>query len=408
MTESSPSAPQAATLFASTGFQRYFLASCFSTFAIWISRFLLGWTAWALTDSAFWVGIVSALFLAPTFLLSLVFGVIADRIDPLRGMHLTTGAQVLIGVAATLTAALDLFTLSWLCVLSAAIGVVTAAHHPMRLSLLPLLVERRHFAGAIGLSAMVFNTSRILGPALAALLLWWSTTAMAFGVAAILYGATLLCLLRVKGLKSRVPTERRSLWIELRAGFAFVRDSRIIQLLMALTMINGLYGRTLIEMLPALSGQLLDGDASTLAAITAAAGAGSIVGGLVVSRQRGSETQLLRLVFGALLFSATVAAPIFWVSTLTALGPIIFMLSLCMTVIGTGCQTAIQLSVADDFRGRVMSLWTVITMGMPALGAIGFGALADGLGAATVLLMFAAGAAFATAMLHIWRRSVGF
>ncbi|WLD57423.1 MFS transporter [Salinispirillum sp. LH 10-3-1] len=394
-------------LFASAGFRRYFLASCFSTFAIWISRFLLGWTAWALTESAFWVGAVSALFLAPTFLFSLVFGVVADRVNPLRGMHLTTAAQALIGVAAAVTAGLDLFTLPWLCTLAAAIGVVTAAHHPMRLSLLPLLVERRHFAAAIGLSAMVFNTSRILGPALAAFLLWWASTAVAFGVAAALYAATVLCLMRVHSLKPSPKEERRSLWVELRAGLAFVRASQMIRLLMLLTMINGLYGRTIIEMLPALTGQLLRGDAGTLAVVTGAAGLGSIVGGLLVSRQRGTEAHLLGLVFSALLASAVVTLPIMWVSTLIALGLLIFLLSLCMTVIGTGCQTAIQLSVADAFRGRVMSIWTVITMGMPAIGAILLGALADNFGMALMLLIFALMAGIVTLILHSWRRSVG-
>ncbi|MFY0664722.1 MAG: MFS transporter [Natronospirillum sp.] len=395
------------SLFASTGFRRYFLASCFSTFAIWISRFLLGWTAWALTESAFWVGAVSALFLAPTFMFSLVFGVVADRIDPLRGMYLTTAAQALIGVAAAVTAWLDLFTLPWLCALAAAIGMVTAAHHPMRLSLLPLLVERRHFAGAIGLSAMVFNTSRILGPALAAFLLWWASTGLAFAVAAALYIATLLSLRQVTTLKPSQKEVRRSLWLELRAGLAFVRASQMIRLLMVLTMINGLYGRTIIEMLPALTGQLLQGDAGTLAMVTAAAGLGSICGGLLVSRQRGTEAHLLGLVFVALLVSVFVALPILWVSTLVALGLMIFLLSLCMTVIGTGCQTALQLSVADSFRGRVMSIWTVITMGMPALGAVLLGALADQLGMAIVLLVFALMAGAATVLLHAWRRFVG-
>lgn len=381
--------PSMRALFAVLGFRRYFLASAFSTFAIWITRFLLGWMAWVLTESAFWVGVVSALFLAPTFLLSLVFGVVADRVHPLRGMWITTAAQAVIGLVATLSSGGGFLQLPLLCVISALIGIVTAAHHPLRMALLPLLVAKQHFTGAIGLASIVFNTSRILGPALGAALLWLGSPAWAFGVASGLYVATLGALLRVPTVAPKRASATPHLWRELTAGLSVVRQSAAIRIILLLTMINGLFGRTLVEMLPAISGQLLRGDAGTLALLTSVAGSGSIVGGLIISRQRGTPAGLAHLVVLALMGSALVMLPVLWIHTLVVLAVQIFLLAMCMTIIGTGCQTTLQLLIDDAFRGRVMSLWTVISMGMPALGALMLGVLADLFGLPSVMTLFA-------------------
>ncbi|MFC3853811.1 MFS transporter [Salinispirillum marinum] len=381
--------PSMRALFAVLGFRRYFLASAFSTFAIWITRFLLGWMAWALTESAFWVGVVSALFLAPTFLLSLLFGVVADRVHPLRGMWITTGAQAVIGLVATGASVLGVLQLPLLCLIAACIGIVTAAHHPLRMALLPLLVARQHFTGAIGLASIVFNTSRILGPALGALLLWLGSPAWAFGVASGLYCATLAALLRVPVVAPERTVATPHLWRELAAGLGVVRQSPTIRIILLLTMINGLFGRTLIEMLPAISGQLLQGDAGTLAMLTSVAGAGSIMGGLIISRQRGTPSRLAHLVLLSVLLGAAVMLPVWWIHTGYVLATQVFVLALSMTIIGTGCQTTLQLMVDDAFRGRVMSIWTVISMGMPAAGALLLGALADSFGLPVVITVFA-------------------
>ncbi|MEQ9463594.1 MAG: MFS transporter, partial [Haliea sp.] len=157
--------------FSESAFRRYFWSSCLSTLASWVLRFLLGWSAWALTGTATWVGIVSAAMLLPTFLLSPVFGVVSDRINPRNGMLLTLLGQGLIAAAAGTSQLLGLFSLPVLLVLACGVGAFTSAHQPMRLALLPLLVSRAVLPGAIGISAIVFNSSRILGPAVGGWLL---------------------------------------------------------------------------------------------------------------------------------------------------------------------------------------------------------------------------------------------
>ena len=367
---------------------------------------MLGWSAWSLTESALWVGLVSAGMLLPTFALSPVFGVIADRINLRTGLLCTTLSQALVGLLAGAAFFTGWLSIEWLLVLSVVKGMVTAAHQPMRLSMMPRLMDRSLLPSGIGLSAMMFNTSRILGPAAGAGLLALSSTGWVFGASALLFCLAAGLLFRLPLLAPQNLTTKKSIVQDLGAGLKFSANDPSIRLILLLAFLNGVHGRALIELLPALSGQLLDGGANTLALLTALAGLGSIVGGLVMTQQRGSERRLLRLVYLALLLGSCVLLPILVFNQLVAISIIIFLLSLCLTVTGTGCQALAQLVVKDEYRGRVLSLWTVIAMGAPAIGAFFMGALADWHGFARVLVGFSLAVMVLTLLLIPCRRVV--
>ena len=367
--------------FAQPRFRRYFSAMILSTLGSWVLRFLLGWSAWEATGSAFWVGTIASLMLAPTFLLSPLFGITADRINPRNGLQVTLGLLCVVGlVGATLqlTGGLELRILLLLAFL---FGAVAAAHTPIRLALLPRLVERAALPSAIGYSAMVFNSSRILGPAVGAWLLTVISVPLVYAAAGLTLGAAALMLLRVRGVAESKPSAERGSFIQqLRAGLRYALTHGSIRLVFLLTLASGLLGRTLIELLPALSGKLLGGDASTLATLSAVAGAGSILGGLLVSRQSGRLARLAHLVLGALAVAALLLLSATYWYSLQVLAAAVFGVAMCTTIIGTGCQALTQLMVDERFRGRVMSLWTVIAMGAPAVGTLLVGIGADHLG----------------------------
>lgn len=367
--------------FSQPRFRAYFPSTLLSTLGSWVLRFLFGWSAWETTASAFWVGTVASLMLAPTFLLSPLFGITADRINPRDGLLITVSLQ---GGIAALAAVLQLATgldLRLLLVLALLFGAVTAAHTPIRLALLPRLVERNALPSAIGYSAMVFNSARIVGPAIGAWLLTLAPVPIVYAVsAAALLGAT-AALLRVRGIeRGEAAPASGSLAAQLRAGVRYAASHERIRLVFLITCASGLLGRTLIELLPAVSGQLLGGDSTTLAALSAAAGGGSILGGLLVSRQSGRLSVLARLVLGGLALAALVIATAHGWRALPAVALAVATVALCTTTIGTGCQALAQLMVEETFRGRVMSLWTVVAMGTPAIGTLLVGMGADRFG----------------------------
>lgn len=361
-------------------FRRYFPASCLNTLGSWVLRFLFGWGAWELTHSALWVGVVSGLMLLPSFVLTPIFGVISDRVNPRNGLLLTVSCQAFIAAIAAGAHFLGLFSLTWLLTLACLLGAASAAHQPMRLALVPRLVSREALPEAIGISAMVFNSSRILGPALGGWLLTHSSTGNAFLVATALLTAGLVPLLTVTISSRGGAPNDDSLAIQLRQGLRFASRHPGIRLLLIYTMIGGLVGRTALELLPALSGKILAGDARTLAILTALAGVGSVLGGLVLARYRGSESRLLRLVMLSLTSTALVLLPVFWADNLATLGALVLYLSMATTMTGIGCQALTQLTVPEAYRGRVLSFWAVVAMGTPALGALLLGAAADVVG----------------------------
>ena len=376
--------------FASATYRRYFPSAVFSTLGSWLLRFLLGWSAWELTESATWVGIVAGLTLAPALLLSPLFGIVADRVNPRNGLLLTITLQAFFAGVAGIAVLFDVFTLSALLTLATALGITTSAHTPIRLALIPLLVTRPALPSAIGYSAMVFNTSRILGPALGAWLISQGSTALAYCVA----GGLMLSALPNLWLAHVVPPAKQdsagaSFRQQLTDGLRYTRNHQTIRVVFGFTLVNALLGRTIIELLPALSGLLLQGDSSSLATLTAAAGAGSIIGGLVVSRQRGSQYDLQRLLALSLLSSAVVVTGLSFGGQLIKVSLLISLLSLTATMAGTSSQALAQLLVEDGYRGRVLSLWTMIAMGAPAAGAMTMGSLADWLSFPPVLLGFA-------------------
>jgi predicted MFS family arabinose efflux permease len=157
--------------------------------------------------------------------------------------------------------------------------------------------------------------------------------------------------------------------------------------LLALTALNGLLGRTIIELLPALSGQILQGGSADLAVLVAMAGLGSVLGGLLVSRQAADLSRLLTLVCVAIALAALSLISLRWFTGLTGLAVWISGLSVVTTIAGTGSQTLIQLTAKSEYRGRVMSVWTMLAMGAPALGAALLGAGVDGFGFSRVSLV---------------------
>ena len=381
MPPSSASEAAHRSAFTQARFRLYYPSSCLSTLGGWLLRFLFGWVAWDLTASAFWVGVVASLMLLPTFLLSPLFGITADRINPRNGLLFTTAAQGLLAGLAALAALLGALALEALVLLALVFGAVSAAHTPLRLALLPRLVERAALPSAIGLSAIAFNSSRIIAPAIGAGLLAMASPPLAFAAAsAACAGATGL-LWRVTGTARQPGAAVAGSFAEqLGAGFRYVLRSPGLRLVFLLTLTNGLLGRTALELLPAVSGQLLGGGSTTLATLTAAAGVGSIVGGLIVSRQSGRLRRLFQLaLFGLAMAALTLLSAGFWRSVVTV-ALAISLVSLCTTMIGTGCQALAQLSVDEAHCGRVMSLWSVLSMGAPAIGAVALGSVADGLG----------------------------
>ena len=366
-------------------FRRYYPASWFSSLGAWLLRFLLGWSAWDLTQSATWVGLVGALMLAPALFLSPWFGILSDRINPRQGLLLSMLLHSFIALTGAVTTATGTYERIALVCLATLLGMATSLHSPMRLALVPLLVPREALPSAVGYSAMSFNIARMIGPALGAALVARISVTAAWMMAVMMFMVSFWRLSRLsveRPSEADTPTSYRT---QLMAGFRHLLQRADLRLLLALTALNGLLGRTVIELLPALSGQILRGGSTELATLVAVAGLGSVLGGLLVSRQTANDERLFMLVCIAIALAALHLLSLQWFQGVVGLAVWVACLSVATTVAGTGAQTLIQLSAEGVYRGRVMSVWTMLAMGVPALGAALLGAGVDRFGFTGVL-----------------------
>jgi len=218
-------------------FRLYYAGIWFSTTAFWVLKIAIGWAAWELSQSVFWTGTVAACYLLPAFLLSPLFGVLADRMRLKRGVLTVVFAQSMVGLTISAGFFAGLLNVQALAALSLLHGIISAAYHPMRLTLVGRLVDRWQIAAAAGLASVAFNTARVLGPALAGVLLARFGTATTILVGSLLY-LPYIALFSLVTLRTRARVDKS--WIsELLSGLRYARQMPVMLPVMIMTMMNG-------------------------------------------------------------------------------------------------------------------------------------------------------------------------
>ncbi|MFK7887740.1 MAG: MFS transporter, partial [Gammaproteobacteria bacterium] len=254
-----------------------------------------------------------------------------------------------------------------------------------RMSLVPSIVEREQLSSAIALNSIAFNISRVVGPAISGLVIVSLGVAAAFAINAVSYLAIVIAV-AVISIRKRPErgTKSTNVWAEVLEGVRYVRGHFLIYTLLLVTTINTVFGRGVLEMMPAVADELLRRGSAGFATMTSAVGAGAVLIGLLLTR--GTQWLDLRAIKKALIAGAVLiliyAGSNSFVVTIGAVCLLGVMLSLC----GVGAQILIQTHVDDDVRGRVSSLWGMIAFGGTAFGSLAIGAVAQVVGLRAALL----------------------
>ncbi len=377
--------------FSDAGFRRYFFGSLLNVNAIWIQRVALAWLAWDETGSAGFVGLVAGASLVPSLLTGPVFGVWVDRTEILRAAVLTTSAMIAILLGLMGLIALDLLGPVGLALGALAVGTASSAHHPVRMSLAPRLVDAPLMSGVIALTAVNFNVARLVAPVIAGAMIAGAGILATLGLAALLLAPMLLIL---PGLSPRPLPPKPGPPVGLLAAFVEgVRHARETPLIFRCILVMSVFtfaGRGILELLPVIADGQFGRGATGLGVLTGAAGAGALVsaGILAVRSARPTATTIPLTTKLALLASQTLVALIAVVPNWPLMLALICVLGGSATYVGVSLQTVIQNRLDDDMRGRVMSLWIMTGFGMAAIGAFVIGAVAQVIGIAPASALF--------------------
>lgn len=367
-----------------TGFRAYFIGAVPLVQALWAQRVTVGWLAWDVSGSPAFVGTIAALSLAPSILAGPVFGVLVDRTDIRRALRLTSGSMCALLVVAALVAGGPGLGRGGLIALALAIGIITAAHHPVRMSLGPRLVPRADVPGVVALSALNFNLGRMVGPVLTGLAI------AAFGVVATLWLCAALylpMLVAVRWMHPRdlPPAARTSVLHGIGEGLRYIAQTPVARQALILTFAVAVLVRGYLELLPVMAEGVHARGAEGLGLLTAAAGVGALIAALAktAGAGQGGIPPITRIVLVAGVAAMTgLGLSQSWLAALVWTGVMGFASTFC----GVGLQAAVQEDLPDALRGRVMSLWVVVGIGAVALGSGALGWLASVWGLMPVLV----------------------
>ena len=367
-------------------FQLFFSGQLISLIGTWMQSVAQAWLVYRITGSSLKLGAVGFAGQIPVFLVAPIGGIVADRINRRRVVIATQIASMILAlILAALTGA-HVVTVSEIFVLAALLGVVNAFDIPARQAFLVEMVGKEDLMNAIALNSSMFNGARIIGPAIAGILLSKIGEAWCFFANGASYIAVIIGLLMMR-LPSRtrvLPTQ--SPIAHLIEGFRFVRHAQPIRALLLLLGLVSLVAMPYTVLMPIFADRILHGGARGLGILMGATGVGALMGALTLATRTGVRGLGRWVGFSCAGFGVSLAlfslSRNFWLSALFLL-PVGF----CMMLQMSSSNTLIQAMVPDHLRGRVMSVYSMMFMGMAPFGAFLGGALADRLGAPVTIRM---------------------
>ena len=364
--------------FSHRAFNIYFFTNTFSLLGIWVQKVGLGWLAWQITESTFWTSLVALSIMAPAGILGPVFAVYAERWDMRKAMLLAKSIMTLVSILIFILQIFEMHSLQSLLILSFVLGVLNAIHHPIRLVFISLIVPRPYLPSAIGLNSVSWSMSRIVGPGIAGISIATFGLGVTFGLAALLFLPFIIALiwLPLQNRQSENSNTEKFL-TRLGNGWMVVLNTPIIFMCLSIVALNSFFIRGVLEIQPAIIGQVLGGDSKSLAIATAATGVGSVIASGWIGAGKLSQEFIRRTLWPGLIFGLIAILTLIQAIEIVSMSIVFIICGFTTTLVGIGSQTIIQLKVEDHYRARVLAWWSSVSFGGLTLGGLLIGLIGD-------------------------------
>jgi MFS family permease len=383
-------------------FRLFFAGQSISLIGTWMTRIATSWLVYRLTKSALLLGTVGFAGQIPTFLLAPLAGVVVDRFDRRKVLVWTQAlamAQSLVLAWLTLSHRINIAEVLCLSILQ---GLVNAFDMPARQSFMVKMVEdKADLSNAIAINSSMVNLARLVGPALAGMLIAITNEGWCFLIDGISYVAVIASLLMMRIQPDRFVRIASSMVTELREGWTYVSASVPIRTILSLFALLSLMGWPFMVLMPLFAAQVLHGGPHTLGFLSGAVGIGSLICALSMAMRRTVRGLTKTLPIGAAIFGVGLVC--FGLSHTLWLSLIMMLITGFGMMQGlTASNTILQTLVDEKMRGRVMSYYTMAFMGMAPFGSLLAGALADRIGAPGTVIV--SGSACILGSLWFWTR----
>jgi MFS family permease len=358
-------------------YRLYWCGQVVSLSGTWMQRIALSWLVLQLTHSPLALGTVTTVQFAPILCFSLFGGVIADRVRKWRFLLFTQSLMAIQALILAILTATGHIQLYQIYILAAILGIGNALDNPTRQAFVVELVGREDLANAVALNSTIFNTSRIVGPAVAGIAIAWIGVAGCFFLNAASFIATIGGLLLMNPAKfyaARPPKEHGNVLKQIGEGLRYAVTTPDIALVVLLMGILGTFGYNFTVVLPLIADEVLHAGPAGFGALTAAMGVGSLLAAISVAyRGRATRSTLLIGATGFSLLLGMVAISRWWVLSI----PLLVALGFCSITFTATANTRLQLVAPPHMRGRVMSIYQLLFAGTTPFGSLIIGGLAE-------------------------------
>ena len=349
--------------------------------AVWITRLVMSWIAWDLTGSSAYVGLLSFFLFVPYITTIPFFGVLLDRIEPLRTAIIAQIIQALAAFTIFLMHITDSLSIFSLCTIAVIIGTANSAQGSARQTIVPRIVDKPTIANAVAFNAMNFQIARIIGPSVGGILIGLIGTKYTILFSSFFFLPALITLpMIVLTPKQGESIKKESNFIsELVDGARFAHRNAVIFECIVLTFISSVIIRGCHELLPALADGKFNMGVEGLGQIMAAAGAGALISSFLIASRKKTYNDngipmiaRISLILGLLFVTILGYVDNWYLAILAA-----FISGACVTNVAIDMQSTVQMQLTDTYRARVASLWLATAIGGSGLGSILNGIFSD-------------------------------
>ena len=367
-------------------FRLYWFGMLISLIGTWVQTIALSWLVFDLTKSSFLLGLVGFLGSIPMFLFSLLGGVAADRFNKRNILLATQNIFMILAFILAMLTQFKIITVNQIMVIAFLNGLVMAFDGPTRQSMVVELVGKNYLLNAIALNSAAFNSARIIGPAIAGILISVIGSSGCFYINGISFIAVIIALLLIKD-HSAVKRSSHTSWDkDLFEGLRFILGHEVILALIIMVGMTSLFGISYVILMPVFAQNVLHIGAKGFGMLMYSAGLGALLAALFLARMGEAKNTGKYIILSSIIFSLSLI--------LFSLAKIYILCLSLLVIIGFTSVTAISLInnalqniVADEFRGRVMSAFMFTFAGVMPFGNLIAGSLAQFLGVSLTIMI---------------------
>jgi MFS family permease len=353
----------------------YFWGQITSLVGTWLQIVAQGWLVLELTKSPFLIGVVATSQTLPTFFFALFGGVVVDRFDKRKVIIGTQIASMILALILGVLTLTKLVTIEQIIILSLLLGLVNAIDAPARQAFTVDIVGKEDLPSAIALNSATFNGARVIGPSFAGILIGLVGTGGAFLANGLTFLAVIFALVSMK--VTSPPCGVKSGFLrEIRDGVVYAYTQPILRTLLLFTTVISIFAWSYITMLPLIAQNSFGQDAIGVGYLFAISGLGALAASVVVSAWGKKFSSMRFIIFGAWIYAVSIIG-FSYTNQLLFAYIFLFFTGFGILLSASMLNTTIQSNVADEFRGRVMSLYVLNFMGLFSVGNFQIGVLSE-------------------------------